>query len=547
MQAIHDIPELCAQLGVKHAVLSPGSRCAPLTISFAQHLEIKEISISDERSAGFIALGIAQSTQTPVVLICTSGSALLNYAPAISEAYFSQTPLVVLSADRPPEWIGQQDGQAIHQQDVFGKHVKTSYQLPVDSSNNDSAWEIKRKVCEAINISLEGKKGPVHLNIPFREPFYPKTSINFSDIKAIRSIAADSSLNKQQFQDLEKELASFTKIIIIAGQGNHPADLATSISKWNVPVITETISNYPDSYCTLSQVDHIFLEETELLPQLIISFGQSVLSKSLKNRLRTQNIEHWHIQNYTGVAPDTFQHLTKVIHCKEVDFFKSIHHKGSPNYIDELCKLNNSLVQRSKEIIKAQEFSEFQALCSVTDSLPVKSNLHLANSMAVRYSNLYPPKNLVKVFANRGTSGIDGSSSTCVGVSLVDQKINTLFTGDLSFFYDSNAFWNNYISDNLRIVVFNNQGGGIFRMINGPASQKELEPYFVTKQQLKAKALAELYNLEYLAVENSNELTFSLKTFFKAGKSKILEIFTDGGTNTKLFKAYKQKIKETLN
>ena len=167
--------------------------------------------------------------------------------------------------------------------------------------------------------------------------------------------------------------------------------------------------------------------------------------------------------------------------------------------------------------------------------------------MAVRYSNLYPPKNGVKVFANRGTSGIDGSSSTCVGVSLIDKQINTLFTGDLSFFYDSNAFWNNYIGDNLRIVVFNNQGGGIFRMIDGPASQKELEPYFVTKQQLKAKAMAELYGIEYQAVENHDDLTDSLKTFFEKGKSKILEIFTDGGKNTELFKAYKQKIKETLN
>ncbi len=243
MQAIYDIAELCSQLGVKHAVLSPGSRCAPLTISFAQHAKIKEITISDERSAAFIGLGLAQASSSPVVLICTSGSALLNYSPAVAEAFYSETPLIVLSADRPLEWIDQQDGQAIHQQNIYGKHVKASFQLPVDSENNDSAWDIKRKVCEAINISLEGKNGPVHINIPFREPFYPEAKIGFSNLKAIQNVYSSKQIKTEIIDSIQEQLDGYSKILILAGQGNYSEELSRECEKLNAPIIKETICN----------------------------------------------------------------------------------------------------------------------------------------------------------------------------------------------------------------------------------------------------------------------------------------------------------------
>lgn len=548
MQAIYDIAELCSQLGVKHAVLSPGSRCAPLTISFAQHPKIKEITISDERSAAFIGLGLAQASSSPVVLICTSGSALLNYSPAVAEAFYSEIPLIVLSADRPLEWIDQQDGQAIHQQNIYGKHVKASFQLPVDSENNDSAWDIKRKVCEAINISLEGKKGPVHINIPFREPFYPETKIGFSNLTAIQNIYSSKQINGEVIDSLQKQLDGYSKILIVAGQGNYSQELSRECEKLNAPIIKETISNFPKNKNTVTQIDNIFLSTSEdILPDLVISFGQSVLSKGLKTKLRQHNFDHWHIQNHEGSASDTFQHLTKVIKSNVLDFFAQLKPRNDDSFLQSYKTLNRLSDRNTSKIIENQNFSEFKALQLITDTLPQNTQLHLANSMAVRYSNLYPSKNEIKTFANRGTSGIDGSSSTCVGVSIIDSEINTLFTGDLSFFYDSNAFWNNYIGENLRIVVFNNNGGGIFRMIDGPAKQKELEPYFVTEQKLSARKIAELHDLEYSRVNTTTELTEALNTFFEEGNSKILEIFTDGHQNTTLFKEYKKEMNKIIN
>lgn len=548
MQAIYDIAELCSQLGVKHAVLSPGSRCAPLTISFARHPQIKEITISDERSAAFIGLGLAQASSSPVVLICTSGSALLNYSPAVAEAFYSETPLIVLSADRPLEWIDQQDGQAIHQQNIYGKHVKASFQLPVDSENNDSAWDIKRKVCEAINISLEGKKGPVHINIPFREPFYPETKIGFSNLTAIQNIYSSKQINGEVIDSLQKQLDGYSKILIVAGQGNYSQELSRECEKLNAPIIKETISNFPKNKNTVTQIDNIFLSTSEdILPDLVISFGQSVLSKGLKTKLRQHNFDHWHIQNHEGSASDTFQHLTKVIKSNVLDFFTQLKPRNDDSFLQSYKTLNRLSDRNTSKIIENQNFSEFKALQLITDTLPQNTKLHLANSMAVRYSNLYPSKNEIKTFANRGTSGIDGSSSTCVGVSIIESEINTLFTGDLSFFYDSNAFWNNYIGKNLRIVVFNNNGGGIFRMIDGPAKQKELEPYFVTEQKLSARKIAELHDLEYSRVNTTTELTEALNTFFEEGNSKILEIFTDGHQNTTLFKEYKKEMNKIIN
>ena len=176
LQPIYDIAELCARKGLVNAVLCPGSRCAPLTVAFTRHPKITTRTFSDERSAGFIALGMAQQSGSPTVMVCTSGTAAYNFAPSVAEAYFSQTPLIIFTADRPAEWIAQHDGQTIHQSEIFGKHVKESYQLPQEYDHADSQWAINRIVNEAINISLEEPRGPVHINAPFREPLYPERS-----------------------------------------------------------------------------------------------------------------------------------------------------------------------------------------------------------------------------------------------------------------------------------------------------------------------------------------------------------------------------------
>lgn len=200
LQPVYDIAEICAKKGITHAVISPGSRSAALTLAFVRHPSIKTFIIPDERSAGFIALGMAQQLRKPVVTICTSGTAVYNLGPAIAEAFFQQVPLVVLTADRPPEWVAQQDGQTIFQRNIFGAHVKQSYELPVSRQHPDEAWHVNRIINEAVNLSLDLPPGPVHINAPFREPFYPASSgeiIRYSsDVRTICESKPDFYLGK---------------------------------------------------------------------------------------------------------------------------------------------------------------------------------------------------------------------------------------------------------------------------------------------------------------------------------------------------------------
>ena len=205
LQPIHNIAEICSRKNILDAILCPGSRSAALTISFVRHQNIKTYSISDERSAAFIGMGIAQQTGKTVALVCTSGTAAYNFAPAITEAFFQEIPLLILTADRPKEWIHQQDGQTIYQTEIFGKHVKKSYELPSDYSHPDAVWHIERVVNEAINLTQTFPKGPVHINVPICEPFYPNESeeiIFDKNVRIINQIQPEFTLSSETWIEL---------------------------------------------------------------------------------------------------------------------------------------------------------------------------------------------------------------------------------------------------------------------------------------------------------------------------------------------------------
>ncbi|HEX8545795.1 MAG TPA: 2-succinyl-5-enolpyruvyl-6-hydroxy-3-cyclohexene-1-carboxylic-acid synthase, partial [Cytophagaceae bacterium] len=231
MQPIINIAEICAQKSVRSVILSPGSRCAPLTLAFVRHPDIITKTISDERSAAFIALGMALQTRQTVGLLCTSGTAGLNYSPAVAEAFCQQVPLIIFTADRPPEWIDQLDGQTIRQQNLFGRNVKASYQLPVDYNHPDAAWYIERILSEAINQAEEYPKGPVHINVPLREPLYPET-IEFDEgVKIISTFPGKKTLSLDLQERLQTEVKSFKKILIVAGQNNPNPRLTEVIAR----------------------------------------------------------------------------------------------------------------------------------------------------------------------------------------------------------------------------------------------------------------------------------------------------------------------------
>ena len=567
-QPTFDIAQACALLGIENVLMSPGSRCAPLTIAFARHPTIKTWTISDERASAFTGMGMALASQKPVALLCTSGSAAYNFAPAISEAFFQHIPLIVFTADRPPEWIGQQDGQSMYQQGLYGPHVKASYQLPVVQDHPDAAWHISRTVAEAIGQSMQYPMGPVHINVPFREPFYPEPGQALAFSENHKSIQYHKGLVTQPQVALHKFAQAWGKAekkLIVVGQGIKQRSLDVVLKKLmanqKVPVLGDIIANVHQVEEVIHRHDHFLTQKDgdlrqRLQPQLLVTIGESVISKNLKVYLRHYApASHWHIQP-SGICPDTYQCLTDAVLANPVSFLEAMS-SVAPHDAITLQKQENFKTLWQVEERKAQralssffpqpEFSEFEALCAVTHQIPDGAHLHLANSMAVRYGNfvgLTEKQQQVVVFANRGVSGIDGCNSTAVGTALQSGKPTYLLTGDMAFFYDRNAFWNNYLPPNLRIVVFNNHAGGIFRMINGPSALPELATYFETHQPLTAKHLAAEFGFEYFYCEHPRKFKNTLKAFFEPSddKPKLLEIETQGAVNKEVLGRFRETL-----
>ena len=561
-QPIINIAQICVAHHVTDAILSPGSRNAPLTYTFVRHSNIKTYTVSDERSAAFMALGMALRSQKPVVLACTSGSAAYNYAPAVAEAFFQQVPLIIFTADRPAEWIDQQDGQTIRQTNIYGAHVKKSYQCPVDLSNEESVWFFERIINEALILATDGAQGPVHINIPFREPFYPNETLSSSnrEAKIISKISHEKVLNKRDWVELIDEWRKHQKKIIMGGQLLHKNDELEAIGEFatnkHLPLVGDVISNMHVLTNTISLADTFINDQSEdtkeaLRPDLLITFGKSIISKNLKLFLRKYKPKaHWHVQE-DGYVPDTYQSLTRIVPLSIFDLLKSIEHiasKGTMAYYQLWMTLQKKTAKFVPEFINIQPHNELSALHTIFDNLPITCDIHLANSMSVRWANMYGldhTRQQVEIFCNRGTSGIDGCTSTAIGSAIKSDKTTLLITGDMAFFYDRNAFWNNYLPDNLRIIVLNNHGGGIFDIIPGPSSQPEHKEYFLTNQPLSAKSVAEEFGLKYYHCKSVKGLSKGLDKFWvRDGDAKILEIESDIETNTEIYKKFKQEIKK---
>jgi 2-succinyl-5-enolpyruvyl-6-hydroxy-3-cyclohexene-1-carboxylate synthase len=560
LQPIFDIAAICAAKGIKDAVVCPGSRCAPLTLAFAKHPDIKTRTISDERSAGFIALGIAQQTKRTVVLICTSGTAAFNFAPAVAEAYFQRIPLLILTADRPTEWIGQWDGQTISQQQIYGKHVLKFFQLPQEYDHADSKWAIGRSLNEAINTTQGDLKGPVHINVPLREPLYPAKGeqISFSnDVRVIDRIQNKGSLPPK----FGPSINEFKKVLIVGGQNNLNIDLISALSNLNdIPIIGDIISNlhpiptvvrYADSF--LPALDE--KTKADLKPDLLITIGQSVISKNLKIFLRAnKSLAHWHVDESIEEIIDPFQSVTTLIRLNPEDLFTALAKTLQSNderkeYSKRWIDLDQRASQATTDFFNSNTSGELAFVDRVMKSIPDHTHLHLANSMSVRYANvcgLAANKKGVQVYSNRGTSGIDGCTSTVVGHALSASEIHTLITGDVAFFYDRNAFWNNYLTPNLRIIVLNNHGGAIFGVIDGPGATAEADEYFITRQPLTAKHLATEFNLDYKTIPNTNNITSVMDEFYKmSDRPKILEFESNSKEAKDLFLRLKDKLKNS--
>jgi 2-succinyl-5-enolpyruvyl-6-hydroxy-3-cyclohexene-1-carboxylate synthase len=558
-RGIYELAEICAARGVKYAVLSPGSRCAPLILAFARNKTIRCFSIIDERSAGFFALGIAKATQTPVVLVCTSGSALLNYGPAIAEAFYSDVPLLIISADRPEEYIDIQDGQSIRQFEVFRNFVKFSCQLRGEI-NSEEEFRINEEILHhAIDSGLLPNCGPVHVNIPFHEPLYQLAEKQF--LLRQHSMKA-TAIEKHENEVLSEIKFTGKKVMVIAGQSNGSGNLVLILEqfckRFNWVVLTESLSNLQSDLFISNFNDVLAFADKEgiekLLPDVMITFGNGIVSKSLKKLLRIRKpLKHIHIDK-AGRNIDTYFSLSKVVCSEPYDFFKTVYEELNLEVEQQFFYQNwrnfsNVTEHRKNEILSTSAYSDLKAFEKVIQKIPGNSHLHFANSMAVRYGNLFADKIKpgIQIFSNRGVSGIDGCVSTAVGNAVVTSSLVFLITGDLAYQYDSNALWNQYTGKNLRIIILNNSGGGIFYFVDGTDAIPELEEWFVTKNANTAKFKAIEYGLDYFECFDLKGIDDIWPDFTADnGKSKILEIFTDSNQSSEVYKSYLKQLKTII-
>ncbi len=443
------IIQRCQAHNIKHIVISPGSRNAPLTIGFTANDFFECYSIIDERSAGFFALGIAQQLQQPVALVCTSGSALVNYYPAVVEAFYSRIPLVVISADRPDHLINIGDGQTITQPHIFASHILYEANLKevIKKSFIKSFKDNDSLITKALKFAYTAK-GPVHINAPFSDPLYETVEVLKADFDVNLSCTIEPSVSLPK--SLIKKWHSSKKKMILVGV-NTPESIKQSYLDLigedpSIVVLTETTSNLHQSNF-FSSIDQLItpLDATDfeaLQPEILLTFGGMVVSKKIKTFLRSYAPKlHWHIDPVQ--ANDTFFCLTKHYKCSVNNFLKQlVSTNGSPvesQYFKTWNQVKKRRLQKHNAYVKSIPFSDFKAFDNILKHIPSSSMVQSSNSSTIRYLQLFNLNPSLTIFCNRGTCGIDGSTSTAVGASCVSEKPTVFITGDLSFFYDSNA------------------------------------------------------------------------------------------------------------
>ncbi|PTS90935.1 2-succinyl-5-enolpyruvyl-6-hydroxy-3-cyclohexene-1-carboxylic-acid synthase [Flavobacterium sp. HMWF030] len=537
------IIEICLAKGITNIIISPGSRNAPLTIGFAQNPNFKCYSIADERCAAFFALGIAQQTKKPTAIVCTSGSALLNYYPAVAEAFYSQIPLIVISADRPQSKIDIGDGQTIRQQNVFQNHSVFNANLVEEASVENDL-----KINKAIETAIL-QKGPVHINAPFEEPLYETVTALSVDPKITYS---DEILGTKLIEN-EAEFVSIwnqakRKLVLVGVNEANTIDdiIIESFAKDpSIVVLTETTSNlhhpsFINSIDTLiTPFDDSDFKDFE--PEILVTFGGMIVSKRIKAFLRKYKPQHhWHID--TLRAYDTFSALTQHFVMQPNDFFNALLSKTiftESNYFSQINSIYESRKVRRNEYVEKIPFSDFKVFEKVIESLPENSQLQISNSSAIRYAQLIDIDNSIEVFCNRGTSGIDGSTSTAIGAAVCSTKQGVFVTGDISFLYDSNALWNSYVPKNFKIILINNGGGGIFRILPGHEEKPVFNTYFETSHHLTAEHLAKMYGFNYLTASDETALKIGIDALYSQNETpSILEIFTPTLVNDVVLKQY---------
>lgn len=515
--------------GVRHVVTSPGSRNAPIALTLASQSFFKCTTVLDERSAAFMALGMAQTTGETVAICCTSGSALLNYAPALAEAYYQRLPILVISADRPAEWIDQGEGQTIRQHGALRAVVAGSF-----NTSGASATHLNRVVNESLLLAAKSRR-PVHLNVPLAEPLYVvATPVGVQ--RRVVALALDRKLADKSLQSLLGQWERCSRIAVVIAQGPHEAALLPAVNRLmadgRVAVLTETTANHY-AFGAVSAIDRTLervvgkANEQDFVPELVITVGANIVSKKWKSFLRknrglVQN--HWH---FGDEVLDTFQCLTHLIDAPAASVLGALPiSEISSGFGSQWKQAFYDAEHRHHEFLRHAPFSDLTVFQLLYDWIPVGTQVQMGNSTVVRYFQLFGTADGLHYYGNRGVSGIDGCLSTAIGMALTTSAPVLHVSGDLAVRYDAAAFSFKSYPPNLRVVVVNNGGGNIFRIVDGAPTNKLSEQVVETVREESVLPLAEAYGLRTVSCLTAAEFETCLQHLFEPDAPQVIEVRT---------------------
>ena len=552
---VNILTSLLLEYGVSDAVVCPGSRNAPIVHNLSVCEAIRCRPITDERSAAFYALGLAIATKRPTVVCVTSGSALLNAMPAVAEAAYQHVPLIVISADRPQQWIDQLDGQTIPQPDALGHFVRKAVQLP-EPHNDEERWLCRRLVNEAMHLATCRLGAPVHINVPISEPLFefnieqlPQLS-RFNNIK--RAVIKDASM------DMPEAFHEAKRPMIVIGQLAHSTvshETIRSLSEKYV-VMSEPLSN--PSYMTIhfdeairyivsdnSSINDDEDDKTAYYPDYVVYVGDTLVSKPARRFLRNAKAPSCLITPDAADIHDPLMTLTDIVECDTDSINELLASLCETADTDERCRFHDrwqsfldayaahadAYVPEYSQMATVKYFEEQLA------DLDIDIRVHYANSTAIRLACIYAQH---YVWCNRGVNGIEGSLSTAAGFSLATHDMTVCVIGDLSFFYDQNALWNSNLRGNLRIILLNNRGGGIFRQLPGLSDSPAADDLVMASHENTAQGICTQNDIGYLSAKNMDEMQIGVVTLLtrESERPMLLEVFTDSNDDVKALEKY---------
>lgn len=552
---VNILTSLLLEYGVSDAVVCPGSRNAPIVHNLSVCEAIRCRPVTDERSAAFYALGLAIATRRPTVVCVTSGSALLNVMPAVAEAAYQHVPLVVISADRPQQWIDQLDGQTIPQSDALGRFVRKAVQLP-EPHNDEERWLCRRLVNEAMHLATCRQGAPVHINVPISEPLFefdteqlPQLS-RFNNIK--RAAIKDASM------DMPDAFHDATRPMIVIGQLAHGTishETIRSLSEKYV-VMSEPLSN--PSYMTIhfdeairyivsdnSSINDDEDDKTAYYPDYVIYVGDTLVSKPARRFLRNAKAPSCLITPDAADIHDPLMTLTDIVECDSDSINALLASLCDAPDTDERCRFHDRWqsfldAYAAHADAYAPEYSQMATVKYFEEQLAdldIDICVHYANSSAVRLACIYAQH---YVWCNRGVNGIEGSLSTAAGFSLATPDMTICVIGDLSFFYDQNALWNSNLRGNLRIILLNNRGGGIFRQLPGLSDSPAADDLVMASHENTAQGICTQNDIGYLSAKNMDEMQIGIVTLLtrESERPMLLEVFTDSNDDVKALEKY---------